>query len=89
MSSLAGTPSLDELGHALKTQSAVRKPDSGGPDKLSSDESSNPPKGQGQPEWTTVRHWRACSLSSLYRVLIKKVNTEKNSIATVLTTEQR
>ena len=43
--SLAGTPSQDELSHALKTQPAMQKPDSGNPDELLSDESIiDPPK---------------------------------------------
>ena len=89
-SSLAGTPGQDELSCALKTQPAMGKPDSGSPDKSLSDKSIiDPPKGQGQPEWTTVKHRHAHSLSSLYRVLVKKVNTEKKTIAMVLTTEQQ
>ena len=87
-SSLAGTPGQDKLSHALKTQPAMQKPDSGSPDELLSDESIiDSPKGWGQPEWTTVKCQCACSLSSLYRVPVKKVNTEKKNIATVLTTE--
>ena len=88
--SLAGTPSQDELSHALKTQPAMQKPDSGNPDELLSDESIiDPPKGQGQQEWTTVKRWCTCSLSSLYRVPVKKVTTEKETITTVLTTGQQ
>ena len=90
MSSPAGTPGQDELGCVLKTQPVVQKPDSSSPDESLLNESIiDPPKGWGQPEWTTVKCQNAHSLSSLYRVPVKKVNTEKETIATVLTTEQQ
>ena len=90
MSSPAGTPGQDELGCVLKTQPVVQKPDSSSPDESLLNESIiDPPKGQGQQEWTTVKCWCTCSLSSLYRVPVKKVTTEKETITTVLTTGQQ
>ena len=41
------------------------------------------------PEWTTVRRQRACSLSSLYKVPLRKIYTEKKPSAASLTTEQQ
>ena len=89
MNSQAGSPSLNKANCVLKTQSAALKPDSSGPNESLSSDLSDFPKGQENPKWTIVRHRCAHSISSLYKVPVRKIYTEKKPSAVSLTTEQQ
>ena len=74
----------EELSHVLKDGPAVRKADSGSSDESPSSDS---PKDRENSGWTTVKHQRACSLSSLNR--IKRNSMEITPAATFLLLSRR